>query len=1382
MKDNRGNRFGVAPDKGTLNGPVTTEANLTEILDHKPKKVSGPHGPHQRRASSDGFWVDNLSQLGEMPLAPSGYTVFRNVKDYGAKGDGSTDDTMAINKAISDGNRCGKDCGSTTTLGAIIYFPAGIYLISSPIIQYFYTQFIGDPNNVPIIRGSKNFTGIALIDTDVYIPGGNGAEWYINQNNFFRSIKNFNLDLTYMNATNYDNDQQYFPTGIHWQVAQATSLQNIGINMPTSTSTQPATAVGIFMENGSGGMISDIVFYGGNIGFVAGSQQFTARGLTFTNCLTAVNMLWNWGFTWSQITINNVYVGFNVSSNGGSTGQGTGSIAIIDSVFNHAEWGVTTHTGGDPPAIILENVHSQGSTSMVQVSGGATTLTVSDPATIDFWASGYRYIAANGTGSDVTGYLSKPPARPASLVNQAGEYFWQDPPLYSTLTASSFVVATESGVANDGTGDQTAAINALLKNNVGTPIFFPAGIYQVQGTVQVPVGSIIVGSAWSQIRGTGSYFEDADNPQVMVRVGNPGESGVIQISDMLFTVKGPTAGAILMEWNVHESTQGSAAMWNSHFRVGGATGSDLQLADCPTGSGVNKNCMAASLLLHLTPKSSGYFENVWAWVADHDLDNPLNAQITEGTSGVPENVQTDISVYAARGVLIESKGPCWFYGTASEHATLYQYELSEASDIYFGHVQTETPYYQPVPEAPAPFTPGGFPADPDFSSCNSSSCKEAWAMRIVESSNVMIYSAGFYSWFSNYDQGCLPTESCQQRLFSVEDSDLVWVFNLFTKGTVEIASTGRAPAILTNATTQSGYTSEINIWLPLAESGGKGSGSFGDGNVVYVDPDIWTNPNESVGCLPPCTLLFPPLPLPTPITVTWPPYGTGLYSLTDSSTVTVTTTISIPPFTISSIPFWPVTIQPGDPSTGVISPVQSVMPPSTTIVLPPGLAPISVTDGTIGPTSGATSSTSTNTTYPFGYITYSPLPPVFVTTSSTITIQPMPTIAVTIPPSDTPTGSPSPSVTTSHTVPYTRSSTGTSPSCTREPCGSGNCLFGCNGGCGLFGCNGGCGIFGCGGGGCGLFGCGGGGWNQGGCGPAGCGCFLGCGGGGEDGHGGGGCNGPTCLGNDNPDDECQGDDCECEPTKTVTSCRVVCTATARPTATVTGSCTTSTCEVTSCGRDTTVTTTTTTTPGEEILATAAATDPLWTEDVTAAFVTTIYSEFTSWWDYENSAAASDTGTGGGSGGPTTTTPAPTPSPWMARIYACMGEFPAGVFPAVSYFWAELDYSSGAAPTGTGTDFCNSLELKTSNMGGNNKATDYPATFTIPGTIHGAYSSCTYFDPSAPDPAVGSLTCAGLATPVPCPPITSVAQSSCIDGTLEQNIAFKPLADCALPTR
>lgn len=88
-------------------------------------------------------------------------------------------------------------------------------------------------------------------------------------------------------------------------------------------------------------------------------------------------------------------------------------------------------------------------------------------------------------------------------------------------------------------------------------------------------------------------------------------------------------------------------MWDSHFRVGGGTGTNLQLANCPALS-MNTDCMAGFMLLHITSEAPGYFDNVWAWTADHDLDNPMNVNAGKSNEGIPLNVETDISIYSAR--------------------------------------------------------------------------------------------------------------------------------------------------------------------------------------------------------------------------------------------------------------------------------------------------------------------------------------------------------------------------------------------------------------------------------------------------------------------------------------------------------------------------------------------------------------------------------------------------------------------------------------------------------------------------------------------------------------------------------------------------------------
>ena len=78
-------------------------------------------------------------------------------------------------------------------------------------------------------------------------------------------------------------------------------------------------------------------------------------------------------------------------------------------------------------------------------------------------------------------------------------------------------------------------------------------------------------------------------------------------------------------------------------------------------------------------------------------------------------------------MLIESSGPVWLYGTASEHCVLYQYQTVDAANIFMGMIQTESPYYQVAPRAPAPFVQANFPSDPSFAHCDPASTKCAVA-------------------------------------------------------------------------------------------------------------------------------------------------------------------------------------------------------------------------------------------------------------------------------------------------------------------------------------------------------------------------------------------------------------------------------------------------------------------------------------------------------------------------------------------------------------------------------------------------------------------------------------------------------------------------------
>ncbi|KAH8645953.1 beta-1,3-glucanase, partial [Tricladium varicosporioides] len=702
--------------------------------------------------------------------------VFRNVKDFGAKGDGKTDDTAAINRAISEGNRCAENCNSTSVKAALIYFPAGTYLVSGTIVALYNSQLIGNPNNRPTILAAPSFVGLGVISTDPYYtdrstPDGGGVNWYINQSNFLRQIRNFIIDIR---ATTVQ-----YPAGLHYQVAQATSLENIDFYQSTDPKT---TQQGIFSENGSGGFMSDLVFHAGNFGLYGGNQQFTVRNLKFIDCNTAIQIIWDWAWTWKSLDISGGKVGISLLGENGK--RETGSVFITDSRFTNVPVAILTSTviegtGKGNTLITLDNVVFSSTPIAVQDNAQKTIL-AGGTQTISSWTLGNYYNSANPNGTFGPASIGRPTI-PSLLGGPNGGYFEKSRPQYENIPVSGFLNIKTVGAQGDGATDDTVAINAALASEAGKRIiYFPAGSYIVTDTIKIPPGTKIVGECWSQIMGKGKLFANMNAPYVMVQVGNRGDTGDVEISDMLFTATGATAGIILMEWNILASSPGSAGLWDSHFRIGGAAGSGLQVKDCPIRSGlVKSSCIAGSMLLHLTSQSSMYAENMWAWVADHDLDDPANTQV---------------DIYVARGILIESQGPSWFYGTASEHSVLYQYELYAAQNIYMAMIQTETPYFQPSPQAPAPFasTLGQFSGDFDFRDCpngnDTAGCATSWGLRVVSCTNVVIGGAGLYSWFQNYNQNCLATQNCQNGIVSTVINNGFWFYNLITIGAVQMIS------------------------------------------------------------------------------------------------------------------------------------------------------------------------------------------------------------------------------------------------------------------------------------------------------------------------------------------------------------------------------------------------------------------------------------------------------------------------------------------------------------------------------------------------------------------------------------------------------------------
>ena len=240
------------------------------------------------------------------------------------------------------------------------------------------------------------------------------------------------------------------------------------------------------------------------------------------------------------------------------------------------------------------------------------------------------------------------------------------------------------------------------------------------------------------------------------------------------------------------------------------------------------------------------------------------------------------------------------YGTSSEHAVYYQYNFHKARNIFAGMIQTESPYFQPTPPPPAPFTDavGVLPGDPDYTCTPGdefSGCDQSWAVIIRQSENILVAGAGLYTWFSTYTQGCIDSQLCQKALLLLDDNSAsVRIQHLVTIGAKYMAvMNGQGIPAADNLNVDSHpFWSQVSV-LDVSSTGAQ----FND--LAWIDPAIWDMEQPAFTCSAPCHIKIPPWKGAT---------STVNYPLLTVSDGTWTSTITKPPLTISEWMFEEVTL------------------------------------------------------------------------------------------------------------------------------------------------------------------------------------------------------------------------------------------------------------------------------------------------------------------------------------------------------------------------------------------------------------------------------------------------------------------------------------------
>lgn len=393
-----------------------------------------------------------------------------NVTDYGAVGNGVTDDTAAIQSAMNAAQATGYDGNR----GGTVYFPNGTYLIGSSLVWkrgstwIAYFRFEGQNKATTTVKLKNSASGFgnascvipSTPSTGSPCPGviitGNESTPYSNgtgENGFNNDIWNMTVEVGTGNPG---------AIGIDWQGNNQASIKNVNVVADGPAKAGISLARNCACGSGVGpDLIKNVSITGFDYNIAANANSIeVSTALEYIDLINPnVAGVINTGY---NIWFHQVYSSI-AGSGPAFINSGSSGLTVLDGTLNGSNGAISaiqnqsTSSGG---VAFLRNITSTGFASALSISSGNTIVSGSS-------ITEYAFPTGTGRSRNFLGIPNTPEQVDNNFAN------WQ------SVGSGGGACAPFSG------SDATTCIQAAFNAGKST-VYFPFGQYSINGTINIP--------------------------------------------------------------------------------------------------------------------------------------------------------------------------------------------------------------------------------------------------------------------------------------------------------------------------------------------------------------------------------------------------------------------------------------------------------------------------------------------------------------------------------------------------------------------------------------------------------------------------------------------------------------------------------------------------------------------------------------------------------------------------------------------------------------------------------------------------------------------------------------------------------------------------------